>query len=101
MTETNLMMEHRPPLAMRLWRRLGFRYGARCERPDDDEARYTIHRVCTYWDWRDRLRILVSGQTEIELCVETERFETIKGTRQEAAVLAPGARFQSGVRKPA
>jgi len=89
-------MEFRPPIAQRIWRFLGFRYGAYCERPEGDEAIYTIHRIFTHWDWRDRLRILISGQTETELCVETEALQLIVGVRSAPAVLAPGYRFVSG-----
>lgn len=81
-----------PPLSMRIWRALGFRYSAYANRPEDDEARYTVHRTITKWDWRDRLRILVSGQTETELCIETETLEKLKGVRLAAVVLAPDAR---------
>lgn len=93
---TNGAMEFRPALAMRIWKHLGFQYGAYCGRPEEDEARYTVHRIFTNWDWRDRLRILISGQTEVELCVETEALEKLKGVRQKAVVLAPGLRFESG-----
>lgn len=97
--DTNTAMEFRPPFSMRFWRWLGFRYSARAERPEDDEARYTIHRTFVHWDWRDRLRILLSGKTETELCVETETLETVKSVRTQAVVLAPGAYFKSGVRR--
>lgn len=95
----NGAVEFRPSLAMRIWMALGFRYGAYIPPPDDDEAIYTTHRVFTHWDWRDRLRILVSGQTETELRVETEKLEPLKGVRQTAVVLAPGLRFESGARR--
>ena len=97
----NTAMEFRPPLKMRMWRALGFKYSAYAPRPegDDDSVHYTISRVVAHWDWRDRLRILVSGMTEIEICVETEHLETVKGSRSAAVVLAPGAFFPSGVRK--
>lgn len=92
-------VEFRPALAMRIWKRLGFRYGAYCGRPENDDALYTVHRIFTHWDWRDRLRILFSGQTETELCIETETLEKLKGVRQAAVVLAPGMCFESGARR--
>lgn len=99
-TITNGAMEFRPPLKMRILRALGFRYSAYAPRPENDDAHYTVSRVVTCWDWRDRLRILVSGMTEVEICVETEKLEMVKGSRSAAVVLAPGAFFPSGVRKP-
>lgn len=95
----NGIMAYRPPLPMRIWLKLGFRYSAHAPRPDDDEARFTIHTVTTCWDWKDRLRILFSGMTRTEVCVETEKLETLKGVRAAAVVLAPRAFFPSGVRK--
>lgn len=82
----------RPNIVYRFWRAMGFRHGAFAGRPDDDEARYTIHTILSHWDWRDRLRILISGDTATEICVETKAIEEIKGVRTEAVVLAPGAR---------
>ena len=95
----NTAMEFRPPFKMRMLLALGFRYSAYAPRPEGDDAHYTISRVVTCWDWRDRLRILFSGMTEIEVCVETEKLELVKGSRSAAVVLAPGAFFPSGVRK--
>jgi hypothetical protein len=94
MTENNIQagaMAYRPGRVMRAYLALGFRYSAHAPRPDDDEARYTIHRTTTYWDWADRFRILISGKTELEICVETETLETVKGIQSRAVVLAPDA----------
>jgi hypothetical protein len=83
---------YRPGLVMRIWLALGYRYSSYVERPEDDEAIYDVHHIITYWDWRDRLRILISGKTEASICVETETHAKLKGTRSSAAVLAPDAR---------
>ena len=86
-------MEFRPSFVGRFWRALGFRYAAYVARPDDDESCYTVHRTITRCDWRDSLRILISGKTEIELCIETEKVEKVKGVQTDACVLAPNARL--------
>lgn len=95
----NGAMEFRPSLAMRVGLALGFRYGAYIPPPENDNAIYTTHHIFTHWDWRDRLRILISGQTETILRVETEKMESLKGIQQQAVVLVPGLRFESGARR--
>ena len=85
----NGAMEYRPPFAMRVWLALGFRYSAYLSPPDDDEAIYATHHVITHWDWRDRLRILVSGVSEAVIRVETDAPQKLKRTVSSAAVLAP------------
>ena len=95
------VQEYRPSRKMRMLLALGFRYSAYAPRPEGDDAHYTISKVITHWDWRDRLRILISGMTEIEVCVETEKLEMVKGSQSGAVVLAPGAFYKSGVSKQA
>ena len=85
------VVSYKSPLSMRIWKFLGFRYSAHAPRPEDDEAQYCVHRVLTYWDWRDRLRILVTGSTETKLCVETKQIVLVKVVRTHSVVLAPGA----------
>lgn len=82
-------LAYQPGRAMRFWLALGFRYGAHAQRPENDEAKWMIHRTVTHWDWRDRLRILLAGRTEIELCVETQQPADIIRTAAAAVVLAP------------
>ena len=82
----------RPSLSYRFWQALGFRHGAYVPPPEDDEAYYMRHRIVTCWDWRDRLRILLSGKTEVSIIVETEQPEKFKSARSVAVVRAPGAR---------
>lgn len=86
----NGAMTYRPNWRVRFWQWLGFRYAAHAGRPDDEEAKYTIHRIVTRWDWRDRFLLLISGTTETELCVETETLEAVKGSRSREVVIAPG-----------
>lgn len=76
-------------LVIRLWRWLGFQPNAFCGRPSHTDAHYSVHRVCAHWGWGDRIRILISGNTEVELCIETEARQTLKSVRQQAAVLPP------------
>ncbi len=56
----------------RAWLALGFQWGPYAGRPEDEAAFYVIHDVVTHWDWRDRLRILVSGKTSLQICMEIE-----------------------------
>jgi len=87
----NFAMEFTPTRAMRFWRWAGFHYTAYAGRPENDEARYLVHRVTTVWDWRDRLRILLTGRTQVELCVETDGDVRVFKTRAHHVTLAPGA----------
>lgn len=86
----------KPTRMQRFWRWLGFRFGAHAPHLDDlDEVDtpYCVHVVVTHWDWSDRLRILVSGKTAVQLrAYSTEPHPTAGPTTCAAAVLMPGDR---------
>jgi len=58
------MQAAQPSWRFRIWRKLGFRYSY-VTPPDDEACQYVIHRFVTHWDWKDRLRILFSGKSEV------------------------------------
>lgn len=89
--QRNFVQSFNPPLSMRIWQRLGFRYGAHADRPESADAIWSIHKVVTRWSALDRLRILISGQTEVELCVETDVAHKVKSSNASAVILARGA----------
>ena len=91
----------------RVWRALGFKFSAFAGRPDEDDTQYMVQITTTHWDFMDRLRILVSGVTQVELCVEIESEPitfldgaaqmlklNVTKTRGGVAVIVPGSRSQ-------
>lgn len=58
----------------RLWSRLGFGH-AHVERPADVEGfcgGYCMADVFSHLDWRDRLRVLVSGKVMVQTAMQTD-----------------------------
>lgn len=96
MTEQNGCMAYRPTLRMRFWRALGFRFGTYVALTDDDVIETTRHITRTHWDWGDRLRILASGWTEIQIRVDNKRQQVLGVS---AAVLLPGTKDEPGMRR--
>lgn len=89
-----------PPWPMRLWRRLGFRM-ARATRDIEDDAEeraradgfvpgYLITRTVATIDWRDRLRLLVSGRLEVEVATQTDVLVRKSRSSADIGVLPPG-----------
>jgi hypothetical protein len=101
-TVENGMMAARKTILTRLMIWLGFKFSAFAGNSGNDSL-YIIHVTRTHWGFMDRLRILISGVTEVELCVEIEpepitfldgaaqtlRLNVLK-TRSDSVVIAPG-----------
>jgi hypothetical protein len=93
MTVENGAMHHVPTLAERTWRWLGFRYHLGSE-PDGVEQ--LPGWMCTEsgirFDWKDRLRLLVSGHLRMRLVQYTS--VQVEGTknRLDWHIVAPGER---------
>lgn len=105
-TKRKLMAKHRPqrdqaaginpdykPPRRSIWERLGFGW---CQPKigfdDDDEAVhwYFGTTVVTHWDWKDRLRILISGKTLVRTAHRTEvEVERVRSA-SVSSVLPPG-----------
>lgn len=68
-----LYLVHRPSV----WERLGFK-GAYVPRPDADEQvpgyapSWIICETFAYLDWRDRLRVLLSGRFMVQVALKTD-----------------------------
>ena len=92
---TNQYKPYRHPLAMRLWMVLGFRYPHSHGATNDPHT--ILHRTVTHWNWRDRLRIMISGKTETVLVTVTDvPAIPITKTNTLAIVLAPDASRDTG-----
>ncbi len=80
----------------RLWRQLGFgTCGSPDPWPEDLEGFYRGYMsmgVFAAWDWRDRLRILISGKTMANVSIKTNvRVDRIESATN-CSVLPPGWR---------
>lgn len=84
-------MEYRPPWRERLWRKLGFGH-AFVERPDDAPAGYLCTKTYIHLDWKDRIRVLISGGMCVEVVSVTDVVVATATSTSAAGVLAPGWR---------
>ena len=96
---TNEAMIYRPTLMQRLWRRLGF--GTRWDEalfdwrsadpgPDDWFVPGVLStRTVVHVDWRDRLRLLLSGKCEVATYTRTNVAVARGETRSLFSVLPP------------
>ncbi len=90
MTELNFYKEERPTI----WQRLGF---GSCGTPDMDDLEdaegfvvsYLITGVIVVLDWRDRLRVLISGKIEIVAATKTDVIVSKTLSRSKVSVLPP------------
>ncbi len=55
-----------------IWHRLGFGHAHVPPFNDDDDAKYTCSDIVCVFDWKDRLRLLITGRLSIALRVKTE-----------------------------
>ena len=63
----NCYMEYKPTLRERFWRKMGFRFHLRELEPNDESWQgWMQSRSGIHFDWRDRLRILVSGHLKLQ-----------------------------------
>lgn len=74
MNDVAFMAPDRRPFIDRMWSRLGFGT-AFADRADDDLAYapgYISTGVKVHFDWRDRLRILISGRVHVDCVTKTD-----------------------------
>lgn len=96
MSEHGYYQPARRSLWDRFWRRLGF--GAVfVPAPEDDAAigegfapGRLVVRVVTVLDWRDRLRLLVSGRLFSFVSVQTDKIVVRARSEAKTGVLPPG-----------
>lgn len=65
---------YKPSTAERFWQFLGFGY-PHVARPEDDPEfaeGWITTGVTTHFDWRDRVRILVSGKVRTKILIKTD-----------------------------
>lgn len=84
------------PYRPTIWERLGF-HDAHAPRPDEQELAdgwapsWFIVRTGVHLDWRDRLRVMISGNLRVEQVIKTD----VEIKRSDAAsavgILPPGA----------
>lgn len=74
-----------------LWQRLGFGYAhaLRHPAPDGMHEGWLCSDVFVYLDWKDRLRVLMSGKLNVEVITFTELPAGKAISRSEVKVLAP------------
>lgn len=86
-----------PPRRRTIWQRLGFGR-ARAPRPEADEylegfapSWFVVGTYC-HLDWRDRLRVLISGNLHVEQAVKTDVLIGRSRAHSAVSVLPPGKR---------
>lgn len=89
----NFMMAVERPWYERALIKLGFGW-ARVERPDDAEQEgfapgYMLSSVRAVFGWRDRLRILVSGQIHVEVALQSDVIPLKLRSVSAVSVLSP------------
>jgi len=94
MTDTagSFAVEYKPTVMERFWRKMGFRYHLGKHEPDGSSWNGWMQtRAGIQFDWRDRLRILISGRLEMTLTVHTDTPSPGKThTRFDWQIKAPG-----------
>jgi hypothetical protein len=85
------------PLSSRLWCWLGYGW-ARAPRPDEDELiegwapGWFIVETRAHLDWKDRLRILVSGNLMVQQAIKTDVPIARSRSTSDIKILRPGRR---------
>jgi len=90
MAEMSFYKEERPTI----WQRLGF---GSCGTPNMDDledakgfvAAYLVTGTIVVFDWRDRLRVLVSGKIEVVAATKTDVIVSKTLSRSKVSVLPP------------
>lgn len=86
-------MEYKPTLAERFWRKLGFHFHLGEHEPDEPWQGWVKHRSGIHFDWRDRLRLLISGRLELHHTVHSDTPTPTKmHTRFDWEIVHPGKR---------
>jgi hypothetical protein len=85
-------VEYKPSLAEKIWRKLGFRSHLGEYEPDEPWTGWMRSESGLNFDWRDRIRILISGRLNVHL---TYHFDTPSPdkihTRLDWEILPPGS----------
>lgn len=92
MTQAYFQM-YRPTRRERLWSWLGFGV-AHLSPPEDSERwanSYITNVVTTHLDWRDRLRVLVSGKVRVKSFIKTDVYVERSEAESVFGVLPPAA----------
>lgn len=80
-----------------IWDRLGFRLAARAPRPEHEEEMpgfapsWFVVGTRIRLDWKDRIRVLVSGNAHVDIAVKTDLMISKSQASSDFAVLPPGA----------
>ncbi|MER9622682.1 hypothetical protein NKI98_14785 [Mesorhizobium sp. M0222] len=84
---------YKPTAKERFWNALGFGL-ASVPRPDDDPAfaeGWAVTTIVTHFDWRDRLRIVISGKVQTKVSLKTDVPVARAKTYAETRVMPPWA----------
>ncbi len=73
-----------------IWHRLGFGHAGIAPWNDDDDAHYIVNDTVVVFDWRDRLRILVTGRIHVTARTRTETEVKHVETRAACKVMGWG-----------
>lgn len=86
-------VEYKPTLAERIWRKLGFRHHHGEDEPNEPWQGWMQTRSGVKLDWRDRLRLLVSGHLEFTHTYHLDTPSPTKmHTRFDWHIVPPGSR---------
>jgi hypothetical protein len=86
------------PLRKRVWRWLGFKHAC-ADRPEEDEEAegwapsWFIVETWVHLDWKDRIRILLSGKLHVEQAVKTDVPISRSRSTSAVGVLSPSTKF--------
>jgi hypothetical protein len=89
----NGYMEYKPSLRERFWSKLGFHFHLGEHEPDEAWQGWIKTESGIHLDWRDRLRLLISGHLRLHHTIHTDTPSPTKmHTRFDWEIIAPGAR---------
>jgi hypothetical protein len=71
-----------------LWGWLGFGL-THTQRPENDDAQYMITNVFFHLDWKDRLKIALSGKAHVQIVIETDACVRRASSRASVRALPP------------
>ncbi len=88
----NTKLEYKPTLKQRIIRRLGFGYPGRPDMEDLEDAPnlapgYLTQTVEIHFNWRDRLRLLISGIAVVEISTKTDKPIDVAIARSKVGVI--------------
>jgi hypothetical protein len=84
---------YKPSLRERFWRKMGFHFHLGQHEPDEPWLGWIKTRSGIYFDWRDRLRILISGHIELHHTIHTDTPSPTKDhTRFDWEIVPPGGK---------